>query len=80
VISVLVNAGADVNARTYLKETPLHRAAEINTNPEVISVLLKLGAKPNAKRALGKTPWDLIQKNEALKNTKAYRLLQDARF
>ncbi len=44
VIKVLLEAGADVNARTAADKTPLMFAAENNQNPEVIKVLLDAGA------------------------------------
>jgi len=44
VIDVLVDAGADVNARNYLGETPLILAAAQNPNTRIFSQLLKRGA------------------------------------
>lgn len=53
VISVLLKAGAEVNARTPRDgRTPLMFAAK-NNNPEVISVLLAAGADVNAKEGEG---------------------------
>ena len=43
-VELLLNAGADVNARTFLeKRTPLHRAAMFG-NPAAVDLLLKAGA------------------------------------
>ena len=56
VVSVLLEAGAAVNAKDEYGETPLHGAASWNENPEVISVLLKAGADVNAKDESGETP------------------------
>ena len=80
VIATLIKAGADIAARAEYGLTPLHTAAARNESPEVLLVLLKLGANPKARDKDGKTPWDYIQENEALKNTKAYWALNDARY
>ena len=57
VITALVDAGADINARD--KEwgaTPLHWAAWSNGNPGIIIALLDGGADPNARDAKESTP------------------------
>ena len=64
VITVLLKAGAEVNASADYGETPLMRAAEKNTNPEVITVLLKAGADVNAKNNGGKTALDIYAKEQ----------------
>jgi len=77
VITALVKAGANLEARDKDGWTPLHAAAIKNKNPDAVLVLLELGADPKARDAIGQTPWDYIQKNEALKNSEAYRALND---
>lgn len=49
VIDVLVNAGADVNARTSHGITPLYRATKFNENPAIAEKLLDVGADPVAR-------------------------------
>ena len=51
VISRLVEAGADVMARTAdrSRDTPLHLAAQYNSNVDVVARLIDLGADVNAK-------------------------------
>ena len=48
VVSLLLEAGADVNALDRDRYSPLHRAAERNEDPAVIAVLLDAGAEVNA--------------------------------
>lgn len=48
VVSLLLEAGADVNARDRSGYSPLHRAAERNDNPDMITMLLDAGAEVNA--------------------------------
>jgi ankyrin repeat protein len=44
VITVLINSGADIDARSRSGETALFYAAQSNPNPEMISALLAAGA------------------------------------
>ncbi|MER3461249.1 MAG: hypothetical protein C4303_09295 [candidate division GAL15 bacterium] len=60
--------------------SPLHTAAFNNPNPKIVLTLLELGANPKAKNDDGQTPWDLIQKNDKLKNTDAYWRMNDLRY
>ena len=55
-IKGLLTKGADVNARSEIGWTPLHRAAANNQNSEVIEVLLRAGADVNARDKNGRTP------------------------
>ena len=55
VISLLLEAGADVNASAK-GFTPLHCAAMVNPNPNVSLVLLEGGAELNAGLESGETP------------------------
>ena len=56
VIAVLIEAGADVDARNADGGTPLHSAAAGNTHTDVIAALLEAGADPNARDLDGQTP------------------------
>ena len=77
---MLLDAGADIEARDRWGRTPLHWAALFSKNPAVITALLDAGADPKARNATGKTPWDHAKDNEALKGSDAYWRLNDARF
>lgn len=79
VVTVLLEAGANPNARDKSGQTTLHRAAEYST-PAIITALLKAGADPAAKDEKGKTAWDLAKKNPSLKGTDVYWQLNEARF
>ena len=80
VIRVLLDAGADVNARVEDGMTPLMFAAEGNQNPEVIMTLLDNGADGEKISIEGKTAFDYANENKHIKGTKAYWRLNDARF
>lgn len=69
VITILLNAGAEINATTdrithwrrnrkkgEREETPLHFAAEYNTNHEVVATLLDYGSNVNARDYYEETP------------------------
>ena len=55
VVRVLLNSGADPNARTMTGSTPLHGAAHSSARL-VVKLLLADGADPNANDDLGWTP------------------------
>ena len=76
---MLLDAGADVNARRKDGVTALMRAA-LSETPENLKVLLDAGADASIKDTDGKTAWDLAQDNEKLKGTNAYWMLNDLRF
>ncbi len=47
IIEALIDAGADINARNYLGETPLIMAVQANDNTRIFSELLSCGADIN---------------------------------
>ena len=49
IITVLVEAGGEVNARTIRGETPLHWAVQYNQNPIIVDALLDAGAQPQCR-------------------------------
>ena len=57
VVALLVEAGADVNARTHSGSTPLHGASSgRGPNPGIVAMLLAAGADVNARDWKGATP------------------------
>lgn len=75
-----LNSDSDVNARTENGYTPLHFAAALADNPDVLTVLLDAGADGTAVNSDGETPFDLAKDNEALVGKDAYWALNEARF
>ena len=59
VITTLLNAGADLEARTALNATPLHWAAVFNDDPAVITTLLNAGADLETRDVNKATPLHL---------------------
>ena len=55
-VKILVEAGANVQARNNIGDTPLNRAAAHNGNPVVVKVLLEAGADIEAQSEDGWTP------------------------
>ena len=79
---MLLNAGADVNARSPTGLTALHLAAGANPNPDVIAILLDAGADGAAQDQDGKTPADfaLGRLNDFAGKEHIYWRLHDAQF
>ena len=59
VVGLLLDAGADVNARGKLGYTALHRAV-LGSNYDTARFLLERGADANAKSEHGENPLDLL--------------------
>jgi ankyrin repeat protein len=71
-IDLLVQHGADVNAKAHSDETPLHIAAFLST-PAVIRELRLKGARIDVKTDEGKTPMDLATQFNKTSNIEALR-------
>jgi ankyrin repeat protein len=63
VVTILLKAGAEVNAKVLENCTPLYYAAE-NGHAEVVKILLMAGADPRAADRAGKTPHAITQSPE----------------
>ena len=72
-IAAIRKAGADVNAKGKGGNTPLHRAADKNENPEVLTVLIKAGADVKANVRDGGTPLHLAKYYDKPKNIEVLR-------
>ncbi len=57
---LLLELGADPNARNKKKDTVLHLAARNGSGPEYFQAILKGGADPRMKDAKGQTPLDIL--------------------
>ena len=80
-VGALLNAGAGIDAPNGDGNTPLHLAATVQRRPAAnVIALLDAGADALRENAEGQTPGDLGSDNEALKDSHAYRRLNDARF
>jgi uncharacterized protein len=62
IAEILLEAGAEVNARQEAGVTPLHEAAA-NGQTEMVRLLLRYGADPNLAKEDGKTSLDLALDN-----------------
>ena len=58
VVELLINKGADLNAKDSLEQTPLHEAIQ-NKQKEIASLLINKGANLNIKDFTRNTPLDL---------------------
>lgn len=75
VVSALLEAQADPNARTESSATGLLLAAASNNDPSVVLALLDAGADPAARANAGTRAVDLARANDAVTGTGAYRRL-----
>ncbi len=63
IINALIQAGADIHAKSAYGNTPLHEAAGWNENPDVIAALIRLGADTQATNHDGQTAEDVARRN-----------------
>ncbi len=54
-VELMLEKGAEIDARAEIGNTPLHEAI-VGAVPEVVEVLLRYGADPDAKTQTGRTP------------------------
>ena len=73
-VEILLKAGANVNSKTHLKETPLMQAAE-KGNLKAVKVLLNHGAKVKVKDCRGETAISKARKKDRYEIVRA---LEDA--
>jgi hypothetical protein len=78
VIIILLKAGADINAQDAFGHSALMWAAMYNEVPDTITTLLDAGADAKLKDKKGQTAFDYAKLNWRLKDTEAYRRLQEA--
>ena len=74
IVEILINAGADVEAKDKYGNTTLMLASSFNT-PEVVNIFLKAGANVNVKSNNGMTP--LINAAKTNRNPKVIDLLSE---
>ena len=75
-VIVLLQAGADPNAKEHMWGcTPLHAAA-MSAKPEVVAMLLCAGAISSLTES-GKSPADFAEENEALRDNPICQVLHD---
>ena len=69
IVSLLIDAGADVNARTQGGDTALMYAARANLEPDTCLVLLEAGADASDLNRRAESALDQVKKNPKLKNS-----------
>ena len=62
-VSLLLEKGAEVNARSTDGLTPLMAAAGKSSTPEIVQLLLEKGAEVNARNTHGMTPLTIAAMN-----------------
>jgi ankyrin repeat protein len=80
IVTLLLERGADIEARDDGGNTPLMVAAEQSSTPAILTLLLEKGADPLAEDKYGRRAIDIVQWNDDLKGTEAYWKLRDRTF
>ena len=79
IISVIVDSGVSPNVKTDSGWTPLHFAAHGGKSPGIISSLVRECADTASLTVVGFKPWDLVQRNDILRNSPVSQLLDPDR-
>jgi ankyrin repeat protein len=74
---VLIDAGADVNARDKDGRTALMHANIKNSNPDVLSMLIDAGADLQATNNIGETAYSIMAENDNLNKTDVFQKFRD---
>ena len=77
-VVLLLEKGAEVNARGTIGWTPLMFAAGKSSTPEIVQLLLEKGAELEARDTDGWTPLMYAANNDRLKSVEIIQLLYDA--
>lgn len=64
IVQALIDAGADVNVKNSIKDTPLHVAEEKN-DMDMLRLLVDAGADINARALFDETPMDAARREGA---------------
>ena len=78
-MTLLIDAGANVDARTFKGEAPLHWTAERGT-ATAVDVVFDAGADPRGRNAAGLLAFDLATENPEVVGKNPYCRLNDARL
>ena len=77
IITILINAGEDINERDGNGRTPIFSASEFGS-PETVLVLLNLGADATIRDTFGQKPIDLAEIRKEFRSTEAIKRLRAA--
>ncbi|MCY4048119.1 MAG: ankyrin repeat domain-containing protein [Hyphomicrobiales bacterium] len=78
--ALLLDRGANIEARDKSEWTPLHHAADHGKAPAVMELLLDRGADGAARDNEDRTPFDRIKGNDSLKGSALYWRLNEAQY
>ena len=79
-VQLLLDRGADIDARDKNGWAPLHFAAAFSEVPTVVELLLDRGADATTRDSEGKVPFAYAVRNEHLKGTDVYWRLNEAQY